>query len=150
MKGVDYIASIKDDIYARADGCAYLVHPDLSYKTENCNFESVVSELDKAILEKSEKSETLSGQIACKGVVNGVVRVIFDPHEDKGFQQGDILVTSMTRPEFVSIMKKAGAVVTNEGGITCHAAIVSRELGIPCIIGTKIATQVLKDGDLVS
>jgi len=55
----------------------------------------------------------------------------------------------MTRPEHIVAMKKAKAIVTNEGGITCHAAIVSRELGIPCIIGTKIATKVLKDGDLV-
>jgi pyruvate,water dikinase len=81
--------------------------------------------------------------------VQGTVRVIFDPRDNKGFKNGDILVTSMTRPEFVPLMKLAGAVVTNEGGITCHAAIVSRELKIPCIIGTKIATQVLKDGDLV-
>jgi len=55
----------------------------------------------------------------------------------------------MTRPEFLPAMKKSVAVVTDEGGLTCHAAIVSRELGIPCIIGTKIATKVLKTGDLV-
>jgi hypothetical protein len=55
----------------------------------------------------------------------------------------------MTRPEFVPLMKKAGAIITNEGGITCHAAIIARELKKPCIIGTKIATQVLKDGDFV-
>jgi pyruvate,water dikinase len=55
----------------------------------------------------------------------------------------------MTRPEFVPLMKKAIAIVTDEGGITCHAAIVSRELKKPCIIGTKVATQVLKDGDMV-
>ena len=55
----------------------------------------------------------------------------------------------MTRPDFMPLMRKAKAVITDEGGITCHAAIVSRELGIPCIIGTKIATKVLKDGDMV-
>jgi len=58
-------------------------------------------------------------------------------------------VTSMTRPEFVPLMKKAAGVVTDEGGISCHAAIISRELGIPCIIGTKTATRRLKDGDQV-
>lgn len=63
--------------------------------------------------------------------------------------EGEILVTGMTRPEYVPLMKKAAAIVTDEGGITCHAAIVSRELKKPCIIGTKIATQVLNDGDLV-
>ena len=55
----------------------------------------------------------------------------------------------MTRPEFLPAMKKASAIVTDEGGITSHAAIVSRELGIPCIIGTKNATEILKNGDLV-
>ena len=62
---------------------------------------------------------------------------------------GDILVAKMTRPDYVPAMRRAAAIVTNEGGMTCHAAIVSRELGIPCIVGTKIATKVLKDGDLV-
>ncbi len=55
----------------------------------------------------------------------------------------------MTHPEFLVLMKKASAVITDEGGITCHAAIVAREMGKPCVIGTKIATKVLKDGDLV-
>jgi pyruvate,water dikinase len=55
----------------------------------------------------------------------------------------------MTTPDYVSSMKVAGAIVTNEGGLLCHAAIISRELGKPCVIGTKIATQVLKDGDMV-
>ena len=63
--------------------------------------------------------------------------------------KGDVLVSPMTSPDFVLAMKKASAVITDAGGITCHAAIVSRELKIPCIVGTKIATKVLKDGDLV-
>jgi len=65
------------------------------------------------------------------------------------FESGDILVTSMTRPEFLPIMKKAAAIITDEGGITCHAAIVSRELNIPCVIGTKNASRSLKDGNRV-
>lgn len=55
----------------------------------------------------------------------------------------------MTRPELMPAVKKAKAIITDEGGLTCHAAIVSRELGVPCIIGTKIATKILKDGNLV-
>jgi len=93
-----------------------------------------------------------SGIVACREKnnqkVKGKVKIIKDPVLEP-FQQGDILVTSMTRIEFVPLMKKALAIITDEGGIACHAAIVSRELGIPCLIGTKIATQVLKDGDLV-
>lgn len=63
--------------------------------------------------------------------------------------KGDILVAETTGPEMIIACKKAGAIITDEGGTTSHAAVVSREFGIPCIIGTKIATKVLKDGDLV-
>ncbi len=64
-------------------------------------------------------------------------------------QKGDILVSIATDPDIVPAMKKAAAIVTEQGGVTSHAAIVSRELGTPCVIGTKIATKVFKDGDLV-
>ena len=60
-----------------------------------------------------------------------------------------ILVTPMTRPEIVPYLKKCVGIVTNEGGITCHAAIVAREMKIPCVVGTKVATQVLSDGDFI-
>ena len=62
---------------------------------------------------------------------------------------GDVLVSVATTPSIVTAMKKAAAIVTDQGGLTCHAAIVSRELGVPCVVGTKIATASLKDGDLV-
>ena len=62
---------------------------------------------------------------------------------------GDVLITSMTTPDFVPLMQKACAIVTDIGGLLCHAVIMSRELGKPCVIGTKIATQVFKDGDMV-
>ena len=65
------------------------------------------------------------------------------------FDLGNILVTSITRPEFVPLMRKALCIITDEGGIASHAAIVSRELNVPCVIGTKYATKVLKDGDTV-
>ncbi|QQR79244.1 MAG: hypothetical protein IPJ68_03245 [Candidatus Moraniibacteriota bacterium] len=148
-KGVAYLKSKQDDISTRDQGCLYLANPDHSYEVEYCDFPDAIAQFDAWTKHQVHDSSELKGQTACRGRVQGIVRVVSDPHDDHGFQEGDILVTSMTRPEFVPIMKRAGAVVTNEGGITCHAAIVSRELGIPCIIGTKIATQVLKDGDLV-
>ncbi|PIZ52209.1 hypothetical protein COY27_01065 [Candidatus Woesearchaeota archaeon CG_4_10_14_0_2_um_filter_33_13] len=64
-------------------------------------------------------------------------------------KDGEILIAAMTRPEYVPLMKKAKAVITDEGGVTSHAAIVSRELGIPCVIGTKIATKIFKTGDVI-
>jgi len=91
----------------------------------------------------------ISGTTAYKGKVTGIVRILYQKDQIKSFKEGEILVTSMTTPEFVPAMKKASAIVTDEGGVLCHAAIVSRELKKPCIIGTKIATDVLKDGDSV-
>jgi len=93
--------------------------------------------------------EVIHGSIACKGpkvVVSGPVRVVLDVRQ-AAFEEGEILVTSMTRPEFVPLMRKARAIITDEGGITCHAAIVSREMNKSCIIGTKNATKILKTGD---
>jgi phosphohistidine swiveling domain-containing protein len=115
----------------------------------------VVKNEAKKIWEKiSPKSETIKikeikGMIANKGVIIGSVRIIMNPHNINDFRDGDILVTGMTRPDYLSLMSKASAFITDEGGITCHAAIVAREMKKPCIIGTKIATQILKDGDLI-
>jgi phosphohistidine swiveling domain-containing protein len=97
----------------------------------------------------SEMCSIVKGTVACKGFITGKVCVVSGINEFNKFKSGEILVTSMTRPEFVPIMKKAKAIITDEGGITCHAAIVSRELNIPCIIGTNNATRILKDGDFV-
>ena len=81
--------------------------------------------------------------------MRGIARVITSPHEIKSFKNGEILVSPETTPDFVPLMKIAAAIVTEAGGITLHAAIVSRELGVPCVIGTKIATRVIKSGDLL-
>jgi phosphohistidine swiveling domain-containing protein len=86
---------------------------------------------------------------ASRGTMRGPIRVINGTKDFPKVQTGDIIVTSMTRPEMIPVMRLAAAFVTDEGGVTCHAAIVAREMKKPCIIGTKIATQVLKDGDMV-
>lgn len=94
-------------------------------------------------------SGEIKGTIANKGIVCGSARIISGKNEFYKFKDGDIIVTAMTSVDFVPLMKRASAYVTNEGGITSHAAIVSRELDKPCIVGTKNATDILKDGDLV-
>ncbi len=91
----------------------------------------------------------MTGSCAYEGKVRGRVKIIFTPEEMGKMEKGDILVSHSTNPNILSAMIKASAIITNAGGLTCHAAIVSRELNKPCIIGTKIATKVLKDGDLV-
>jgi len=94
--------------------------------------------------------DEFKGQVASQGdVVKGSVQIILNIDEVKTFEKDNILVTSMTVPDFLPAMKKAKAIVTDEGGLTCHAAIVSRELKVPCIIGTRIATKVLKNWDLI-
>jgi phosphohistidine swiveling domain-containing protein len=92
----------------------------------------------------------IKGTVASKGgIIRGVVKVVEETALISKMKEGDILVANETTPDYVVGMKIAGAIITNQGGITSHAAITSREMGIPCIIGTKIATQVLKDGDMV-
>jgi pyruvate,water dikinase len=97
-------------------------------------------------LASQNTAQVIYGQVASQGYARCIARVILDQSQFDRFNEGEILVTGMTRPEFVPLMKKAAAIVTNEGGVTCHAAIVSRELGKPCIIGTKNATSLIPDG----
>jgi phosphohistidine swiveling domain-containing protein len=91
----------------------------------------------------------LRGRVAMRGKAKGVARILLNSSAGQEFNEGDILITGMTTPDFIGYIKKAGAIVTNEGGVTCHAAIISRELGKPCVIGTQVATKVYQTGDMV-
>ncbi len=103
----------------------------------------------KEVLPPVEAVNELKGECAFPGLVEGTVCVVNRAEEMKKFHDGDVLVSNVTDPSLLPIMKKASAFVTNQGGLTCHAAIVARELHVPCVIGTKVATHVLKDGDRV-
>ncbi len=92
----------------------------------------------------------VKGSPASPGVGKGKVVIIKNAKENDALKSGDVLVTEMTTPDFVPAMKRASAIITDKGGRTCHAAIVSRELGIPCIVGAVDATKVLKTGDEVT
>lgn len=96
-----------------------------------------------------KKSSELRGQVAYPGIVKGVIRIVNVPSELAGFIRGEIMVSRSTNPSLVSAMEKAAAIITDMGGLTCHAAIVAREMKKPCIVGTKIATEILKNGDSV-
>jgi phosphohistidine swiveling domain-containing protein len=105
---------------------------------------------ERAIFYRSEEHvEEVRGVPAYKGVVRGRARIVITSDDGLRVERGDILVSTMTTPNFIAAMERATAFVTDEGGILCHAAIVAREMKKPCIIATKIATQVLRDGDLV-
>lgn len=99
--------------------------------------------------EVSGKGAQVVGQVAFAGIIKGRVRKVMKISDMALMRKGEVLVSYMTMPAFMPALKKAAAFVTDEGGITCHAAIVARELKKPCVIGTKIATQVFKDGDRV-
>ena len=111
--------------------------------------EKTISYIKNILRVEDKDVEEFPGTIASSGKTAGKARIVMNEKDVSKFEEGEILVSTMTRPDHIVAMKKAAAIITNEGGITCHAAIISRELGIPCIIGTKIATKVLKDGDLV-
>jgi len=116
--------------------------------------ETVQSQKDMNILESYHLRET--GRILAKGhsvgdkIGAGIAQVINDVKDIKNFRKGGILVTEMTDPDWEPIMKIASAIVTNRGGRTCHAAIISRELGIPCLVGTLDGTQKIKSGEKVT
>lgn len=94
--------------------------------------------------------ELLRGLPAAPGTASGPVRVLHDPSEGKLLQTGEVLVAPMTNPDWVPTLRRAAAVVTDGGGMTCHAAIVSRELGVPAIVGARTASSSLRDGEIVT
>ncbi len=92
----------------------------------------------------------LEGQGASPGIASGKVAIVHDVRDAGSVKEGDILVARMTNPDMVPAMRRVRAIITDEGGMTCHAAIVSRELGTPAVVGTKKATKVLQPGQIVT
>lgn len=147
VEGGVALKSKEASIASRAQGCVYLAGEKPRIVTgSTAHLKQLVTR--RIFGEQILPTRTLQGNTGSKGQYVGKVRIVIDP-DNTEFEQGDILVTGMTRPEYVPLMSKAGAVVTDEGGVTCHAAIISRELNVPCIVGTRRATHVLRDHMLV-
>ncbi len=106
-------------------------------------------EVELAVEESLHHLKELHGQGVCPGLVRGNVRIVQSLEDADALQRDEILVAPSTFPAYVPAMERAGAIVTDEGGLLCHAAIVAREIKIPCIVGTKIATKVFRNGDQV-
>jgi len=129
---------------------------DVEWATENGNIYIVQTRPITTLKETAgvahdiDATLLLSGAPASPGVASGPVKIVPDPSQIDKVMNGDILVAEMTTPDFVPAMKRAAAIVTDRGGRTAHAAIVSRELGIPCVVGTEKATAVLKDGQIIT
>jgi phosphohistidine swiveling domain-containing protein len=117
---------------------------------------STADEIERQFIKKYNFTnlKEIKGKIASKGIARGQAWVLSPSIKNqvaksRKMKKGDILIAPMTRPQFMEAFGKASAIVTDEGGITCHAAVISRELGIPCIIGTNFATKIFKDGDMI-
>jgi phosphohistidine swiveling domain-containing protein len=151
LQGTKYLISKSNELQQRPKGFQLLIPYSGEMTMLLRPIETTLRKIQDYYFDEniSQNKNIISGQSGSKGKVRGRARIVLNVNSKHGFQKGEILVTGMTRPEYVPLMKQAAGIVTDEGGITCHAAIVSRELGIPCVIGTKFATHILKDGDLV-
>lgn len=126
-------------------------------KNEKFNLVTGKEEIQKTIRDEdiSEPFEKLinisefKGLPASPGIIKAKARVLEDASMISQLEQGEILVTYMTTIEFIPAFRKAGAVITDEGGMSCHAAIISREFKLPCVVGTKVATRVVQTGGYV-
>ncbi|MDI6730571.1 MAG: phosphoenolpyruvate synthase, partial [Candidatus Altarchaeum sp.] len=141
--------------WCEEDGKIYVVQarPITTIKKEDVGIEKVKGETDeetKTKEETTEKKVILTGFGVSASIASGIANIVHDASNLSKIKSGDVLVTRMTTPDMVSAMKKVVAIITDEGGMTCHAAIVARELGIPCIVGTKTATKEITDGDIVT
>lgn len=171
---VRFISGSLVAVYPRLEGLESMVlrneiadPPQLSVLKERYKHFVVIGEVESSVATLEEFAKTrpefdfqferppdsavteLRGQTAQGGMVRGVVRILKRKEQIDDVREGDIIVSPMTTPDYMPAMKRAAAFVTDEGGIICHAGIVARELKKPCVIGTKFATQVLKDGDEV-
>lgn len=140
----------KDKLNLRSKYMVQLMEqPEQETIFEGKDAEAIINAFKSENIEADLRGLTASFGNTSDKLITGKVRIVLDANKSK-LEEGEILVASMTRPEYVPLMKKAKAIITDEGGMTSHAAIVSREMGIPCIIGTKNATKLLKDGMIVT
>jgi len=134
------------ELKERAKFCVYYVEKDVEEVFVGRQAKKLFSQIKQKDLSNITE---IKGQTGCVGKATGTVKIIIRFKDMVKMNKGDILVSIATDPDIVPAMKKAAAIVTEQGGVTSHAAIVSREMNIPCVIGTKIATKVFKDGDRV-
>lgn len=130
----------------RTEYCMIIWIPNFYDVTTDIDF---INKLDRIGTGEAAQVHELKGFVASRGKATGTVKIVESVEVMDKIENGDVLVAVMTRPDYLPAMQKASAFVTDEGGITCHAAIIAREMKKPCLIATKIATKIFKDGDLV-
>ena len=134
-----------EDHYGKPMDIEWAMEKNVLYIVQARPITTLNKKVEGESIETTQKP-LIEGLAAAPGVVCGIVKVVPEIEDITKIVKGDLLVTKMTSPSWVPVMKKASGIITDEGGRTCHAAIVSRELGIPCVVGTSNATEILKDG----
>jgi len=146
-KFLDKDKAFLKELEVRTKNGVLILSPDYVWRTRiETNRAGELLELVESHL---KSGSLIYGNTASLGKAVGPAKIILRQADFHKFKEGDVLITGMTRPEFVPLMKIACAVVTDEGGVTSHAAIISRELGIPCVIATQTASKSFKDGDML-
>ena len=137
--------------YTKPQDIEFAIEKNRLYVVQTRPITTVISNQKTLDQQKTiNQKPDLTGDAASPGTASGVVIIINNPKHINRAQKGQILVTQMTSPDFVPAMKKVNGIITDKGGQTSHAAIVSRELGVPCIVGTKVATKTFKEGNIVT
>jgi pyruvate,water dikinase len=149
MRLVDFAILIEEH-YGKPQDVEWAIEKNKIYIVQSRPITTLKKQEKEDEVEIEEEKVILEGIGASPGIVSGVVKIIREMDDLGKIEHGDILVTSMTTPDMVPAMKRAAGIITDEGGLTCHAAIVSRELGCPAVVGTTNATQLLKDGMVVT
>ncbi|HWG90602.1 MAG TPA: PEP-utilizing enzyme, partial [Candidatus Thermoplasmatota archaeon] len=136
-----------EELRARASGATFIAYQGRAHVFTGEDHARVAARLQ--IASEAIPQGDLTGFTGNPGRAVGIVRVVTTVEASERFRRGEVLVSDMTSPELLAACAKAAAIVTDRGGVLCHAAIVSREFGIPCVLGTEYATRTLRDGDLV-
>ncbi len=144
------LGEIIEDHYGTPQDVEWAIENGKIYIVQSRPITTIREEKREEEVELEEGKVLLKGLGASPGIGIGKVKIVLSQDEISKVEEGDVLVTTMTTPDMVPAMRKASAIVTDEGGLTCHAAIVSRELGVPAVVGTEKATKVLKDGMVVT
>ncbi len=139
-----------EDLYQTPQDIEWAKQNDHIYIVQARPVTTVKDTKDLNTLPEIAAEPILTGVAASPGIATGKARIVSDPSQIHKIEKGDVMVSQVTSPDFVPGMKRAVAIITERGGRTAHAAIVSRELGIPCVVGTEVATKILKDGQIVT
>ncbi|MEK6875071.1 MAG: phosphoenolpyruvate synthase [Nanoarchaeota archaeon] len=148
-KLADYAIKLEEH-YQKPQDIEFAIENDQIYLVQTRPITTLKKRVDLSSLAEVKGELILTGMPASPGIAFGKVKIVHNLNELSKIKRGDIFVTEMTNPDMVVEMQKSAAIVTDEGGMTAHAAIVSREIGIPCIVGTQEATEKLKEGEIIT